>query len=96
MNRPVASLCACATLATLALVAIVAPASAQISAVPNAMNFQGRLAKSNGTPVADGTYSVLFSLYDALTGGTLKWSQTVNPVTVRNGTFAVPLSLRHV
>ncbi len=67
-------------------------AEAQVSAVPAAMNFQGRLAKPDGTPVSNGTYSVLFSLYDALSGGNLKWSQTVNPVTVRNGTFAVNLS----
>lgn len=67
-------------------------ARAQISAVPNSMNFQGRLAKPNGTPVADGSYSVLFSLYDALTGGTLKWSQTVPNVAVKNGVFAATLS----
>ena len=34
------------------------------------MNFQGRLAKPDSTPVADGTYSVRFSLWTAATGGT--------------------------
>lgn len=59
---------------------------------PSLLNFQGRLAKSNGTPVANGTYSIQFSLYDALTSGTQKWTQTVSGVNVTNGTFAVLLS----
>jgi hypothetical protein len=64
----------------------------QITAVPNSMNFQGRLAKPDGTPVANGNYSIRFSLWSAATAGTERWSQTVNPVAVRNGTFAVLLS----
>ena len=58
---------------------------------PNSMNFQGRLATPSGNPVPNGTYSILFSLYDALTGGTLKYSKTVSNVQVKNGTFAVTL-----
>src|SRR5688572_6880622 len=67
-------------------------ALAQVSAVPPLMNFQGRLARPDGTPVADGNYSLRFSLHDALSGGTEKWSQTISAVTVKNGTFAVLLS----
>jgi hypothetical protein len=66
--------------------------TAQVAPVPSLMNFQGRLAKPDGTPVADGTYSIRFSLWDAVAGGTEKWNQTLNTVTVRNGTFAVLLS----
>jgi hypothetical protein len=65
---------------------------AQVQPVPQLMNFQGRLTKPDGTPVANGNYSVRFSLFDALTGGTEKWNQTVNPVAVRDGTFAVLLT----
>jgi hypothetical protein len=65
-------------------------AMAQVSAVPPRMNFQGRLARPDGTPIADGTHSVRFSLWTAVTGGTEKWNQVVN-VTVRNGTFAALL-----
>src|SRR5689334_4993114 len=64
----------------------------QIAAVPNSMNFQGRLAKPDGTPVANGNYSIRFSLWSAASAGTERWSQTVNPVAVRNGTFAVVLT----
>src|SRR6185295_3750197 len=77
-------------LALLGLVAL-SPVQAQVSATPSLMNFQGRLAKPDGTPVANGTYSVRFSLWTLATGGTEKWNQTQN-VTARNGTFAVLLS----
>jgi N-acetylneuraminic acid mutarotase len=81
----------------LALVAslLVLPIStvlAQVTASPNVMNFQGRLATSSGNPVPDGTYSIRFSLWDAMTGGTEKWNQTIPNVQVKNGTFSVPLS----
>ena len=36
--------------------------------IPSLMNFQGRLAKPDGTPVPDGPYRVRFSLWDAATG----------------------------
>ena len=74
--------------------ASLAPVHAQtaVSAAPALLNFQGRLAKPDGTPVSDGTYSVQFSLYDALTGGNLKWTQTVSALNVKNGSFAALLS----
>ena len=68
-------------------------AHAQAVATPTLLNFQGRLAKSNGTPVANGNYTVQFSLYNAVTGGTLLWQQTVNPTAVRNGTFVAALNV---
>src|SRR5262245_20144137 len=63
---------------------------AQIAPVPPLMNFQGRLARPDGTLVANGTYTVTFKLFSAPTGGTTLWSHTL-PVTVRNGTFAALL-----
>jgi hypothetical protein len=64
---------------------------AQTTPAPALMNFQGRLARPDGTPVADGNYSLRFSLWDAASSGTEKWFQVMNPVLVRNGTFAVLL-----
>src|SRR5687767_4098523 len=49
------------------------PAFAQVVAAPSLVNFQGRLAKPDGTPVPNGTYSIRFSLWTALSGGTEKW-----------------------
>jgi hypothetical protein len=79
-------------LSLLALLATPVISHAQVAATPPLMNFQGRLAKPDGTPVADGAYSIRFSLWAAASGGTEKWNQTLNPVTVRNGTFGVLLS----
>ena len=42
---------------------------AQVAPVPPLLDFQGRLAKPDGTAVADGTYSIRFSLWDSLSGG---------------------------
>lgn len=67
-------------------------ARAQVSPAPSLMNFQGRLTRPDGTPVSDGNYSVRFSLWDTASGGNEKWSQTVNALAVRQGTFAALLS----
>jgi hypothetical protein len=67
-------------------------AFAQVVAVPQLMNFQGRLSRPDGTPVPNGNYSIRFSLWTAAIGGTEKWNQTINPVSVRNGTFSVRLN----
>jgi hypothetical protein len=74
------------------LLTLAISAFAQISPVPQLMNFQGRLTRPDGTPVADGDYSIRFSFWSAASGGTERWNQTINPVTVRNGTFAALLS----
>src|SRR5689334_22742546 len=67
-------------------------AFAQVTAVPQLMNFQGRLTKPDGTPVSNGNYTIRFSLWTAVTGGIEKWNQTINPVIVKNGVFAVQLN----
>jgi hypothetical protein len=64
---------------------------AQTSSVPPLMNYQGKLTKPDGSPVEDGQYKVRFSIHDALTGGTERWFQTMDPVLVRNGVFSVLL-----
>jgi hypothetical protein len=66
-------------------------AQAQVTPAPSLMNFQARLTKPDGTPVADGTYSLQFSLFDAATAGNQKWTETLSSVTVHNGVFAVLL-----
>ena len=92
MNRTLLSLAALLALGTLA----VSPVAAQITAAPNSMNFQGRLATPSGNPVPNGTYSIRFSLWNIASGGTAaaneKWNQTIATVQVRNGTFAVLLN----
>ncbi|HUF52438.1 MAG TPA: hypothetical protein VMR52_01535 [Dehalococcoidia bacterium] len=69
----------------------VQPGSHALAALPGQVSFQGRLIDPvTGSPVADGVYSVLFSVYDAGSGGALIWSETQN-VTVEVGLFSVQL-----
>ena len=79
-------------LALLLLTLSVSVFAQSVTPIPSLMNFQGRLAKSDGTPVLDGTYTIRFSLWDAATGGVEKWNTTNNGVVVRKGVFAVLLS----
>jgi hypothetical protein len=60
------------------------------SATPTLVNYQGRLTNAGGTPVPDASYSVIFSIYDAASGGTVKWSE-IKSVTTSDGLFAVLL-----
>src|SRR5262252_9113334 len=77
-------------LALLVLMLVQVGAFAQVSPAPSLMSFQGRLVKPDGTPVADGSYSVKFTLFTAVTAGTQKWTDP-DTVAVRNGAFAVAL-----
>jgi hypothetical protein len=54
------------------------------------INFQGKLVNSAGLNVADGNYSVVFSLYTVSSGGTYIWQETQNVSTV-DGLFRVEL-----
>ena len=61
-----------------------------LGAVPTMINYQGRLTNSGGTPVPDGTYSVVFTIYDAASSGTSKWTET-HSITTSSGLFSVRL-----
>ena len=54
-------------------------------AVPQKINYQGKLL-DDGIPV-NGDKQMIFSIYDALTGGNQLWSSGVQTVTVVNGLF---------
>ncbi len=62
-----------------------------VYAAPDLVNYQGKLTDNNGYPL-DGTYGIVFKIYDVVTGGTEIWTQTINPVTVTHGHFNVILS----
>jgi hypothetical protein len=66
--------------------------------INNQINYQARLMDSSGFPVADGNYSIIFSLYDASTAGNRLWTAagtlgapTAITVNVQNGLFTVLL-----
>ena len=69
-----------------AVVATVAPlllstSSAQTQLLP----FQGRLTDANGNAVGDGARVVEFKMYDAPTGGNVKWAGEVHKLSVNGG-----------
>jgi len=65
-------------------------ASAVFGAVPRLINFQGILRDGSGNPVAGGSYSVTFKIYDDPAAGNLLWSEKQS-VTTDSGPFAVLL-----
>jgi len=68
-----------------------AVASVTIAAdVPQLINVQGKLTDAVGDPVADGSYSVVFSIYDVSTGGSVLWQETQS-VDITDGLFSVEL-----
>lgn len=61
--------------------------------INSTINFQGKVVnKTDGTNISDGTYTFIFALYDASSGGNKKWGdETQNNVSVTNGIFTVTL-----
>lgn len=60
------------------------------SGINKQINFQGKLTNSDGTNVADNTYTVVFSLYNSSSGGSAVWTET-DSVTTVSGVFQVAL-----
>ncbi|MEA1912470.1 MAG: hypothetical protein U9N06_01345 [candidate division WOR-3 bacterium] len=58
--------------------------------IPSVMSYFGYLEDNSGNPVT-GTKSMEFSIWDALTGGTLLWSESHSNVEVKNGHFSLLL-----
>jgi hypothetical protein len=57
-------------------------------AVPQQIDFQGRLTSNQGTPLT-GSYKFVFSIYDAVTGGSQLWTETQDGISVTNGVYSV-------
>ncbi len=58
--------------------------------VPRKIHFQGYLTDSSTNPQT-GTFSIVFRIYDADTGGTPLWEETHGSVNVTNGYYDVTL-----
>src|SRR5262249_12012486 len=53
--------------------------------VPALINYQGRLADSNGVALPTSDYQLAFNIYDAATGGNLVWGPQVFDGTAGQG-----------
>lgn len=62
---------------------------AEAQAVPSTVAFTGRLSTTNG-PVT-GNVNIVFTLYDAATGGSSQWTETRNNIAAVNGLVYVDL-----
>lgn len=61
------------------------------AAINNKISFQGKLTNTDGTNVANGTYSIAFSLYTVSSGGSAIWTETQGSVQITDGIFQVNL-----
>ncbi|GAB5466822.1 MAG: hypothetical protein Kapaf2KO_22580 [Candidatus Kapaibacteriales bacterium] len=61
-----------------------------ISQVPGTISYQGVLTDNFGNPVSDGSYSVVFTIWDASTAGNQEWTETQS-ITTEDGIFNVEL-----
>ena len=75
---------------TLALVMLPGSLFAQFTGAADSFSYQGLLTDAAGVPVTDGSYMVVFTLYDAATGGTSEWTETQS-VTTMDGLYNVML-----
>ncbi|OGC12372.1 hypothetical protein A3K48_07970 [candidate division WOR-1 bacterium RIFOXYA12_FULL_52_29] len=61
-------------------------------AVPSKMNFQGKLTDSGGNPITSAV-EVVFTIYDASSGGTVLWTETIAGLTPDQGLINQELGL---
>ncbi len=59
------------------------------AAVPQLINYQGRLTDGAGNPTSDGTYNLIFTIYNA--EGTIVWQENHNNITIIDGLFHIIL-----
>ena len=75
-----------------AAVAIAVSCSAGVFASSATVSYQGVLWNASGAPVPDGNYPMVFSIWDAVSGGVKRWGdETHASVAVKNGLFSVYL-----
>jgi hypothetical protein len=69
--------------------------SSAVGPAATTVNYQGRLAKPDGTPVTNGNYAMSFAIFNAATGGNLIWPavgpETYTNIPVSGGLFSVGL-----
>ena len=60
------------------------------SQIPKVISYQGILSDASGNPKPNGNYSITFSLYDVLSGGSALWSET-KTISIKKGLFSTLL-----
>ena len=73
------------------VVCAVITTAAFADAVPQLVNYQGKVYQPSGAAVPDGAYKIAFSIYDVPTGGTAIWTETYDALQVKGSAFHVLL-----
>ena len=73
------------SLACAALLTFLALTCGHSQTVPALVNYQGRLANPDGSPLPTADYTLTFNIYDATTNGTLVWGPQVFDGAVAQG-----------
>ena len=60
-----------------------------VAQIPNTLNYQGRLTDEQGKPVADNLYRVTVRIYQAATGGTPVYEETIKAIQTTSGYFNI-------
>ena len=76
--------------ATLLMAALIWLAGVYAHAGPQVLTYQGSVQDPGGTPVADGAYTMRFTVYDAQLNGSNLW-QEINDVEVTGGRYSIVL-----
>lgn len=74
----------------LTIVCVMGLVSWVVGEIPHLINYQGRLTDASDTPLPDGSYGIVFRIYDAESAGNLLWQETQSVIT-KNGIFNVLL-----
>jgi len=77
-------------LAIACIMALQTAAAVAVASPPFRIAYQAYLTGPSGSPVPDSTYSIVFTMYDAMTGGSTVWTETQSVATT-SGHFSVQL-----
>ncbi len=72
------------------LIILVSLASLSLAEIPKLINYQGMLTDNSDEPL-DGDFNITFRIYNASSGGTMRWDETHSSVPVTDGLFNVIL-----
>lgn len=87
-NSPLLSVCVVCCLLSFGM--WILPVSSSHAAVPDSINYQGKLTRAGGGPV-NGNYDLTFSIYPDDLGSSAEWTETQPQVEVEHGVFSVLL-----
>ncbi len=59
--------------------------------LPSSFNYQGRLTDTAGTPMPNGNYQMVFSIWDAVTGGNQLWGSGNKTIALSKGLFTASI-----